>query len=82
MSRASGSDRASRSSLVTTRVSPNGRQSFAQAGAAAVGTGEAMVDVDVLLIDAECDQGVALRGEVLLVGRSSGVSDLHVVMSQ
>lgn len=34
-----------------------------------------MVDVDPLSLDAQVEQGVALGGEVLLIGRASGVPD-------
>ena len=67
MSRASGSERARRSSLVTTSVSPCAArgQGLSQARAVAVGAGEAVVDVDALGVHAERREGVALGGEVL-----------------
>ena len=63
-----------RSSLVTTRVSPARSECFAQAGSVAVGAGEAVVDVDAFDVDSEFGEPVALRGEVLFLGRHAGVS--------
>jgi len=48
-----------------------------QAGALAVGAGEAVVDVDALSRHAERLQTVALGGEVLLVGGNAGVADVQ-----
>ena len=48
---------------------------FAEPGSLAVGAGQAMVDVDPLGIDTHGEQGVTLSGEVLLIGRASGVPD-------
>ncbi len=76
---ASGTERASRSSLVTTRVSP-GRQAARasrKAGPLAVGAGDAVVDVDPVGLHAEGREGLALGGEVLAVSRDRGVADLH-----
>jgi hypothetical protein len=69
MSRASGSDRASRSSLVTTNVSPARQacQCQCQTGPIAVGAGQAVVDVDAIITDTERVQSVALDGEILLL---------------
>lgn len=52
MSGASGTEGASRSSLVTPVASAASRESFAQAGAFAVGTGQAVVDIDTFRVDA------------------------------
>ena len=74
IARASGKDRASRSSLVTTKVSP-ARQaaSASRSPGLPVGAGQAVVDVDPLDLDTEAEQGVALSGQVLLIGGASGV---------
>lgn len=40
-----------------------------------VGAGQVVVDVDPLGLDTEAEQGVALSGEVLLVGGATGVPD-------
>jgi hypothetical protein len=54
MSRASGSDRASRPSFVTTSVSPAaGGQREPETGAVPVGAGKAVVDVDAIIADTE-----------------------------
>jgi hypothetical protein len=55
MSRASGSDRASRSSFVTTSVSSARQAASAsrEAGAVPVGAGEAVVDIDAVVTDAQ-----------------------------
>jgi hypothetical protein len=50
-------------------------QGLAEPGTFAVGAGQAVVDVDSFSLDAEAEQGVALRGEVLLIGGASGVPD-------
>ena len=52
-----------------------GRECLAQTGTFAVGACQAVVDVDPLGLDAETEQGIALRGQVLLVGGASGVPD-------
>jgi hypothetical protein len=69
MSRASGSDRASRSNLVTTSgvAGPAGRQSQPEAGPVPVGAGQAMVDIDAVITDTQRLQTVALGGEILLL---------------
>src|SRR5690606_38298587 len=46
-----------------------------QAGAFPVGARQAVVDVDAFGLDTEAEQGIALRGEVLLIGGASGVPD-------
>jgi len=45
--------------------------------ALAVGSSEAVVDVDALGLHAERLQAVALSGEVLLVGEDAGVADVQ-----
>ena len=76
MSGASGSDRAGRSSVVTTGTSSPLHAAMPRAArAGAVGSGEPVVDMDPLGCDAEPGQGVALRSEVLLVGGDPGVAD-------
>lgn len=52
-----------------------GGQGFAQAGPFPVGTGEAVVDVDPLLVDAKVDERDALGCEVLVGGRDAGLAD-------
>jgi hypothetical protein len=52
ITRASGSDRANRSSLVTTKVAPS-RQRFPQARPFAVATSQAVVDIDPVLGDTQ-----------------------------
>lgn len=54
-----------------------GRERLVQAGAFAVGAGEAVVDVDAFGGQAERLQAVALGREVLLVGGDSGVADVQ-----
>jgi hypothetical protein len=68
ISRASGSERASRSSLVTTRVSPARQAARAsrRPGPFRVGAGQAVVDVDAIVTDPKRMQPVALGGEILL----------------
>ena len=44
-------------------------QGEGQAGAVAVGAGQAVVDVDAIVADAERVERVSLRGEILLFGR-------------
>jgi hypothetical protein len=53
------------------------RERLVQAGAFAVGAGEAVVDVDALGRDAERLEGVALSGEVLMVGADAGVAGVQ-----
>jgi hypothetical protein len=75
MSRVSGSGRASRSSLFTTRTSPARRAAIASRMPGRAGPGRSRLvpvrpwsDVDPLGRDVERGQGVALGGEVLIVG--------------
>jgi hypothetical protein len=56
-------------------ASPARGQGFAQSGSFPVGPGQAVVDVDPSRLDAEAEQGVALRGHVLLISGASGVPD-------
>jgi hypothetical protein len=69
MSRASGSDRASRSNLVTTKgvTSPTSSQRQPQTGSIAVAAGQTVVDVDAIITDTKRMQAVALGGEILLL---------------
>ena len=79
MSFASRRERASRSSLVTTRVSP-----FLQAAKASRKPGRArlvVVGVDQVRSNAEGFQGVLLGGEVLLVRGYACVSDQEFIHS-
>ena len=76
MDRASGTDRASRSSFGTTSVSP--ARAAARAWSIpgrAIGPAQSMVGLDALRRDAERLQRGALGREVLLVGRAAGVAD-------
>ena len=68
MSRASGSDRASRSSLVTAGgvAGSAGGQGESQPGPVAVGAGQAVVDIDAVITDAEPAKRLSLCGEILL----------------
>ncbi len=70
MSRASGRERARRSSLEPTRVSPAraGGQRLAKIRSGAGGAGQAVVDVDPVGVDTEPFQAIALDGEVLFDG--------------
>ena len=54
-------------------------QGLIQAGPFPVGAGEAMIEVDPLLGDAELAEPFALGGEFLLVGAAAGVADQGVV---
>jgi hypothetical protein len=74
---ASGTERASRSSLGTTSVSPwrRGCQGLLPAGAGAVAAGHAVIEVDPVIADHESAQGDALSGEILLSSRTAGVAD-------
>jgi len=53
------------------------REGLVQAGALAVGAGEAVVDVNALGLHAERLEPVALGGEVSLVGGDAGVADVQ-----
>jgi hypothetical protein len=53
----------------------DGGQGLVQAGAGAAGAGEALVEVDPVVRDAERGQGLALGGEVLQDGGAPGVAD-------
>ena len=77
MSRASGTDRASRSSFGTTSVSPRAHRSqrLIEAGTLAFGAADAVVDVDAIRRNDERVKRLALGGEVLLASRASGVSN-------
>ena len=77
MSRASGTERASRSSFGHDEgvAGAHRRQCLVQAGAGAVGAGEAVVEVDPVLGDAEFAQPLPLCGEVLRVGGATRIPD-------
>lgn len=70
MSRASGTDRASRSSFGTTSVSParTAAKALIQSWPLALGTADSVVDVDAIRSNAEREERLALSGEVLFVG--------------
>jgi hypothetical protein len=53
----------------------DGGEGLVEAGTGAVGAGEAVVQVDAFLRDAELAEPVALGGEVLVVGGAAGVTD-------
>lgn len=77
MPRASGTERASRSSFGTTRVSParTAAEGLIEAGPVAVGAGEFMVEVDAILGHTETEQDLAPGGEVLFVEAAPRVTD-------
>jgi len=77
MSRASGTERASRSSLVTTRVSPCRQAARAWRSPVAVRAGQSVVEVNPLGVDAEGGEGILLGGEVLLHSGDSAVANLQ-----
>ena len=79
MSRVSGTERASRSSSVITRISPGPArcEGLTEPGPGPVGPGQVRVDVDAVWLHAERGKCLALGGEVLGVGRAAGVSDEH-----
>jgi hypothetical protein len=54
---------------------PAGRERLAQTGALAVGARQPVIDVDALGADSKPRQGIALGGQVLLVGGHAGVAD-------
>ena len=83
MSRASGSDRASRSNLVTTKVSPARQAANAsrRPGSIPVRAGQAMVDVDAIITDTQRSKAVALSGEILVLSRYACVSHQEFVHS-
>jgi hypothetical protein len=72
-----GTERASRPSLGTTRVSPgaDGGERLVQAGPGPCGAGQGLVEVDPVRRDAGRGEDLALRGEVLQDGRAPGVAD-------
>jgi hypothetical protein len=82
MLRASGRERASLSSLVTTSVSPDRHAAMAsrRPGRGPVGAGQPVVDVDPVRLDPERSERVALGGlggEVLRIGTAPRVPDEH-----
>jgi hypothetical protein len=46
-----------------------------QTGPAAVAAGHAVIEIDAVIADSELTERVALRREILLVGRAAGVAD-------
>lgn len=54
---------------------PAGRKLLAQSRSPAFGAGQAVTDVDPLGLCAETEEGLALRGEVLLIRRASALAD-------
>lgn len=50
-------------------------QALAQSGPLPVGPGQTLVDVGPVGADAERGEGVSLGGEVLLLGRDTGIAD-------
>jgi hypothetical protein len=77
MVRASGTERARRSSFGTTSVSParTAAKAWSEAGTGAGRAGEPTVRVDALGRNPELFKGGPLGGEVLLVGGAAGVAD-------
>ena len=68
MSRAFGNERANRSSLVTTRVSPDHLQAAGASWSPGLSrAGQAVVDLDAVITDVESTQGISLGGAILLV---------------
>ena len=81
MSFASRRERASRSSLATTRVSPfrQAAKASRKSWSCSVGAGESVVGVDQVRSNAEVFQGVLLGGEILLVRGYACVSDQEFI---
>src|SRR5258708_29052675 len=77
IARASGTDRASRSSFRDDEgvAAADGGEFLVEPGAVAVGAGESVVEVDAPLGDAEVAEAVALGREGLVVGGAAGVAD-------
>jgi hypothetical protein len=48
---------------------------FTQTRPVPFGTGQPVIDVDALIVDAKLGQTVALGGEILLLGRDTGIAD-------
>lgn len=76
---ASGRDRASWSTFDTTRCTPLAArgEGLAEAWPGSVRTRESVVDVDVLFLDFESHECVALDGQILLNGGDTCVRDQH-----
>jgi hypothetical protein len=53
----------------------DGGEGLLETGSLVVASGHAVIEVDAILADAQDEQGVALRREVLLIGRAAGVTD-------
>src|SRR5215207_9132379 len=79
MSRASGNDRARRSSLVTTNVSPLWQAANASRRPGRSRLVPAVVNVDAVIIDAESGEAVALRGQILLFSGHPRVAHQELV---
>jgi hypothetical protein len=62
----------------STSNSANGGERLLQAGPPAVAAGHAVIEVHAVVADAELAQRVALRSEILLVGRAARVANEHV----
>src|SRR4051812_34022720 len=77
MARASGTERARRSSLGTTSVSPvrTAASAWSRPGAGAVRAGEPAIHVDALGRDPKLFKSGPLGGEVLLISGAAGVAD-------
>jgi hypothetical protein len=46
-----------------------------QTGPTAVAAGHAVIEIDPVIADSELTERVALRSEILLIGRAAGVTD-------
>ena len=77
MARASGTERASRSSFGTTRVSPRrtAASAWSSPGLARLSAGEAVIDVDPVCWRRRVGERRALGGEVLFVGGAARIAD-------
>ena len=74
MSRASGNERANRSSFVTTNVSPAARgHGQPQTRPVPVRAGQAVIDIDPIITHTEGVETITLSGEVLLLRRYARV---------
>jgi len=76
MSRASGTDRVSRSSFGTMSVSPRRTaQSLIEFGACAMGTGQAVIHVDAIRGAPQFHERPLLGGQILSVGRAPHIAN-------
>ena len=73
----SGTERASRSSFGTTRVSSarTAARAWSRPGRARLVPGESLFELDAVFCDAECSEDLGLGGEVLQNGRAARVAD-------